>query len=494
MKIKVGLVGTSQLSFPGPKEKVYAEIMEQMKANAKEMNFDLVCWEKQVIVEADAKEAVAYMEEQKIDFLLVLNVSYSAGFLTPVFYRIKNAKVGIWSIPEPTRGPVMFNSFCSNNMYQGINAKYLKDYKIKCKWFYGMANDERFKKRLSVTVKALQAIKKLKNSKVALIGGFAPGFYDLYFDERSVYSKLDGIQINRLHEYDEIIKRAEKITDNDMKAEMAELDKVKNADMSIYNEQLAKIGLQMADNKFTLRPFTVKMYLAYKQFVEEYGYDALAISCWPKFQDDYKYSVCSTIGMLNDDKIVAACEGDLMSAISMLALQEMSDESTTLMDFSAFDEEDDSILLWHCGPSSKKFCQKNGYTLSHNFSGWAHDEGKVVGTGLVRDMEFDPGKASVFRFSGDMESYINVTGDFIGNTKVSNCGSRGWFKNLKLNGKEIGALDFTNTILAGGFEHHYPVAWGDFGDEIAEMNKWLDIKPVKKISYENYLQDENDAE
>ena len=494
MRIKVGLVGTSQLSFPGPKEKVYAEIVEQMKKNAEEMGFDLFVWEKQVIVEADAKEAVAKMEAEKIDFLMVLNVSYSAGFLVPYFYRIKNAAVGIWSIPEPTEGPVMFNSFCSNNMYQGINDKYLRDYKIKAKWFYGMADDKRFKKRLSVTVKALQAIKKLKNSRVALIGGFAPGFYDLYFDERSVYSKLDGIYINRLHEYDEIIKRAEKITDNDMKAQMAEFDKVPNADMSPFADVLKKSGLKMANNSFALRPFSVKMYLAYKQFVEEYGYDAIAISCWPKFQDDYKYSVCSTIGMLNDDKIVAACEGDLMSAISMVALQEMSGDSTTLMDFSAFDEKDDSILLWHCGPSSKRFCEKNGYKISHNFSGMAHDEGLVCGTGIVRDMEFDPGKASVFRFSGDMESYINVTGDFIGNTKVSNCGSRGWFKNLKLNGKEIGALDFTNTILSGGFEHHYPVAWGDLGDEIAEMNKWLGIKPVKKIPYENYLQDSEDEE
>ncbi len=494
MKIKVGLVGTSQLSFPGPKEKVYAQMVEEMKVNAQEMKFDLVAWEKQVIVEADAREAVAFMEKEKVDLLLVLNVSYSAGFLVPVFYRIKNAAVGIWSIPETTKGPVMFNSFCSNNMYQGINDKYLRDYKIKSKWFFGFASDERFKKRLSVTVKALQAIKKLKNSKVALIGGFAPGFYDLYFDERSVFSKLDGIYINRLHEYDEVIKRAEKVTDNDMKEYLAELDKVKNADMSVYNEHLKKSGLKMANNDFSLRPFSVKMYLAYRRLVEENGYDAIAISCWPKFQDDYKYSVCSTIGMLNDDKIVAACEGDLMSAISMLALQEMSDESTTLMDFSAFDESDDSILMWHCGPASKKFCQRNGYKISHNFSGMAHGDGLVCGTGIVRDMEFDAGKASVFRFSGDMESYINLTGDFVGATKESNCGSRGWFKNLKLNGKSINALDFTNTILSGGFEHHYPIAWGDFSDEIAEMNKWLGIKPIKRIPYENYLQDGDDAE
>ena len=74
MRIKVGLVGTSQLSFPGPKEAVYAEILKQMKVNAAEMQFDFVAWEKQVIVEADAKEAVAFMESV---LLSVLNFSFT---------------------------------------------------------------------------------------------------------------------------------------------------------------------------------------------------------------------------------------------------------------------------------------------------------------------------------------------------------------------------------------------------------------------------------
>lgn len=492
MRIKVCMVGTSQLSFPCPKEKIYAESVEKMQRNAQAMQFDFYAYPTQVITEEDAKKAAATLEAERPDLVLILNVSYSAGFLVPHLYGIRDAAIGIWSIPETKKGPVMFNSFCSNNMYQRINAHYLKDWGIRAKWFYGFADDARFLRRLSVTVKALQTIKRLKNSRVALIGGFAPGFYDLYFDERSVFTKFKGITINRLHEYDEIIKIADKVTNEDMKACMEELDKIPNADMSPYADELKKSGLKMGDNGFSLRPFSVKMYLAYKRFVEENGYDALAISCWPKFQADYKYSVCSAIGRLNDDKIVAACEGDLMSAISMLALQEMSDESTTLMDFSAFDEEDDSVLLWHCGTSAKQFCKKNGYKISHNFSGMAHEEGLVLGTGLVRDMQFDPGKATVFRFSGDMENYLNVSGDFVGATKESNCGSRGWMKNLQMNGQPIGALDFTNTILSSGFEHHYPIAWGDWTAEIAEMNKWLGIRPVKKIAYADYLQDQED--
>ncbi len=479
MKIKIGMAGTSQLSFPGPKEEVYATLVGQMQRNAEEIGFDLVSYPLQVITEEDAKKAVAYLEEEKIDFLLLVNVSYSAGFLAPIFYKIKGAAVGIWSIPETRKGPTMFNSFCSNNMYQGINTRYLRDFGIKAKWFYGFADDETFRRRLSVTVRALGAIKRLKSARVALVGGFAPGFNDLYFDERKALSKLDGIYINRLHEYDEIIRLADKVTDADVKPYLDELDRE---------------GIKTTPTAAKLRTFSIKIYLAYKRLAEEHGYDALAISCWPKFQDDYKYSVCSAIGMLNDDKIVAACEGDLMSAISMLALQDMCGESTTLMDFTAFDETDESIMLWHCGPSSKQFCRKNGYYLGENYSGMAHEPGKICGTGVARDMVFDPGKASVFRFGGDMECYLNLTGTFMGNGKDSNCGCRGWMNGLALNGRPVKAVDFANTILSGGFEHHYPVAWGDWSEEVAELNKWLGIKPLREIPYANYLQDKEDQQ
>ena len=470
--LTIGLVATHQLSFPGDVEQMFKKAILGMQKNAIEMGFKFVYHKKLVITEEEAKVARAEMEENDIDFLLILNISYSSGFLAPILYRIRNARVGIWSIPEGcTKGPVMFNSFCSNNMYQGINDKYLRAEKIVSKWFFGYADDERFKKRLRVTVKALLALKKLETAKIALIGGFAPGFNDLYFDERTVLNKFPQMTINRLHEYDEIINRAKKVTD---------------AEVCKYVEE--EKNIPRTDNAAKHYMFSLKIYLAYRRFVEEYGYDAIAVSCWPKFQNDFKYSVCSVIGMLNDDKIVAACEGDLMSAISMVALQEISSESTMLMDFSAFDETDETILLWHCGPASKKFCEKNGYTLGENYSGMAHEKGKVNGIGVARDMEFDPLDATVFRFSGDMEYYLNLSGKFIGNRKESFCGCRGWMGNLELNHESISALNFTNTILTSGFEHHYPIALGNWSEVITEMNNWLGLKPVKKVTYADYLQ------
>ena len=105
-------------------------------------------------------------------------------------------------------------------MYSGIIGHYLKDYNIPIKWFFGDVEDPLFRGRLAVTVRALRAIKNLKASKVALIGGIAPGFDDLYDDERTLIRRFDGIRINRLHEYSEVRDRAVAYSAAQVSAEM----------------------------------------------------------------------------------------------------------------------------------------------------------------------------------------------------------------------------------------------------------------------------------
>ena len=194
-KLRIGLVGTSQLSFPGDKEKAFGDCVKAMEKHAKEMGFELVVYESTVIVREDAIKAVEFMEAEKIDFLLVQHTSYSAGQLAPVLAKIKNANVGFWAIPEgeAVEGAVPFNSLCSINMHMGIVAHYLKDYKIKVKWFYGYGEDAEFTRRLQITVRALTSLKNIKRARIGLVGGVAPGFNDLYDDERNLNKRFEGI-------------------------------------------------------------------------------------------------------------------------------------------------------------------------------------------------------------------------------------------------------------------------------------------------------------
>lgn len=479
MKIlRIGLVGTSQLSFPGDKAAAFQQSAEGMEALSARLGFELTIYPEMIISREDAVRAVAAMEEQRVDFLLVLHVSYSSGYLAPVLSKIRNANVGFWAIPEgAVDGAVPFNSLCSINMHRGIVAHYLRDYHIPVKWFFGNADDENFVRRLTVTVRALTAVKNLRSSRIALVGGVAPGFNDLYDDERNLNRRFEGLYFNRLHEYAEIKDRALRYDE----AEIAPIAQQMVTCSCGYSDKEAEKKLMIS----------ARFYKAYADFIKENHYDALAVSCWPKFQDDFGYSVCSVVGQLNDEGTIMACEGDVMSAVSMLALKYISGgDVPTLMDLSAYDESDNTVLLWHCGPTAARYCEKSGYRLGCNYSGMAHEPGKGVTArvGVTRDMVFDDNPLSVMRLTGECSSYFQMGGRFTQHDKPSFYGSRGWCGDLTLNGEPIVVKDLMNTILCRGFQHHYPVILGDYTDEIREFAAWSGLTALQKVPYADYLQ------
>ena len=481
--LKVGLVGSSQLSFPGDKQNVFASTASKVEALSREWGFALYVYPQQVIVADDAREAVATLEAVKVDLILLQCTSFSAGFLAPIFARAKGAYLGLWAIPEDYHqdsckpldfGCVPFNSLCGINMFAGIIGHYLTDYKVPMKWFFGDGEDPLFVQRFHITVRALTAIKSMRASKVALIGGIAPGFDDLYDDERKMIRLFDGMQINRLHEYGELKALA---LAQDEKAVAAKVEALK-AEANHIN-----------DHAYPYLETNARFALAYDEFLAKYGYDAVAISCWPKYQDDFLYSVCSVVGEINDKGVVAACEGDLTSAVSMLLLKYLSDDITTLLDLSAMDQADDTLLMWHCGPTSKRFCEQCGYSLSLNYSGKAHIPGQdPVGTAVVRDMVFDPGHVTFARLTGEMDQLFLMDGAIINHDKKSFFGSRGWVGDLHLNRKPISALDLLNTILVQRFQHHFPMVKGDFTREVSEVMAWLNLKPIGAVPYEDFMQ------
>ncbi len=474
--LKIALLGSSQLSFPGDKKTVYGRSAEKMKALSEKLGFELFVYNDTIITPEDAYAAVKVVEDEKVDFVLLQCTSFSAGHLASIFARVKNAYLGLWAIPEFAKdGVVPFNSLCSINMYSAIIGHYLKDYKVPIKWYYGDVEDALFIDRFKVTVRALKAIKKLKSSNVALIGGVAPGFNDLYDDERNIIKRLDGIRINRLHEYSEVRDRAVKYTQQDIQP---------------YLDALLSETKGVNPKAKDLLEINARFGKAYDDFVAEYKYDALAVSCWPKFQDEFKYSVCSVVAGLNDKGIPTSCEGDLVSAISMLMLKTIADDETMLMDLSAFDTQDDSVLMWHCGPASKRFCSNEGYTLSVNYHGMAHPEGftEPNSCGVTRDMVFAPDEVTVARLTGECDKMLVVGGKFMGTDKKSFHGSRGWLGNLTLNNESISAKDFLNTILVQRFQHHFPIVKGNFINEVFEVMAWLGLDKVEKVEYKDYMQ------
>ena len=492
VRFKVGLVGASQLSFPGDKISAYGRSIEGLQKRAEAWDFDLYVYEKQVITEADALECKVVLEEEKVDFILLQCTSFAAGLVVSTLARTKGARLGLWAIPEMRpRGIVSYNSLCGINMYSAIVAHYLKEYNIATKWYFGDVEDLRFQRRFQITVRALRAIKKMQHSNVALVGGIAPGFNDLYDDERKLIRLFDGIRINRLHEYGELKDLAHSIPQEEVDAKIAQL----KAEAGAYNEaidnQINEVDPTKEVRKMSLLEVNARYALAYDKFIEKYGYDAIAVSCWPKFQDDYLFSVCAVVGEINDKGVVCGCEGDLTSTVSQLLLSYIAEDITMLMDLSAMDENDNSIMMWHCGPAAKRFCEKKGYSYSLNYSGKDHegrDLDHAVGTGITRDMVFDDDVYTIARLTGESNKMFLASGVMQDGSKASYNGSRGWLGQLKLNRKDISALDFFNTIMVHGFQHHFPMVKGDYTEEVMEVMAWLGLEGLEAVPYENYLQ------
>ena len=85
--------------------------------------------------------------------------------------------------------------------------------------------------------------------------------------------------------------------------------------------------------------------------IESEGYDALAVQCWPSFQDDFQVAPCMAYSLLgSEDGFAVSCEGDVPGAVTMLLMNSMSTVhgSSTLLDLTALDYESDAALLWHC--------------------------------------------------------------------------------------------------------------------------------------------------
>lgn len=477
--LKIGLVGVTQANFAGGaagtggKEKLFKDGVAGIKALAAELRVNLYAYPKLLINDADTMEACAVLEGEKVDFLLVHVTTFAAG---EIIIRLAKhfPRLGIWALPEPaTEGSVFFdsiNSFCGLNMYGGILSHYLKDEGIQYKWFYGNAEDARLLRRLTVTVRALSAVKKMRGAKVGLLGGIAPGFNDLYFDERIAQKRL-GLNIQRNHEFSEIKQRAQAYTE-------AELADAKAEALSGYTNCAAMSAecLEMH----------ARFYKAYRDFCRDGGYDALAISCWPKMQEEMNSLSCSIIGKLNQNGIPAACEGDLPGAVSMLMQKYIAEQPTTLMDLSGIDESNHSVLMWHCGPSPECYADAKGACLC--VSRQPAGEGKISQRGMVIDMVFMPQPVTFMRITGEWDRMFLLNGDVLENQKPSLDGSRGWVGNLRLNRRPIDVMDLVNTILVHGMQHHYPMIAGDIAEELLEAAAWLGIAPLEAIPYENYLQ------
>ncbi len=459
--LKIGVAAFMSRNFPGDKEGRYKNYLMKLKGYSQQLNFELFPVEAGIYTLDDALAASRKMAAAGVQFLLLHAASFADGALISPFSGLESTFLGVWAAPEneDKGGPLSYNSLCYGNLAVSTIKHYWRGYEKPVKWFYGSPDESLFLERFKVTIQALRAYYTLKGSRVAFIGGRAPGFDNLYVDEGKLYEKL-GLTINH-YEFGELHQLAREACREEL--------------ISIMEEMKKRASLEAGMEEFLEKQ--ARIVAATRRLTQESGCQAVALSCWPKFQTEMDCVACSAVGHLNETGLPTACEGDVLSAAGMLALKSITGRPVTLMDLVDIDEKDQSVLLWHCGPTAPSLAGEEGVTMCAL---------KMLQRGLANDLTLKSGTAAIMGYTPDLKSMLVLQGEIDGK-RPTNRGSGGWMKGLTLAHKPVGVKDLLETIFNSGYIHHYPLGYGELSQACLELAAWQGLKTLRPLTYKDHL-------
>ncbi len=471
-KLRVGYVGVSITPYFAEKYQVRETAVAALNRYAEELGFDLIAIDRPLHSAEDAEAAAKEIQAADVDFLMIQNAACSMG---EQFYPFIDAapKLGLWSVPDPHQdGEVQLHSLVSMSHYASLIKSYFRDREIPYKWFHGAPDDDRFKARFTLTIRALTAEKNLRHTRVGWIGGVSPGFVGMLPDEAGLRSRL-GVTIEAM-DLPDIVARAERMDTARVETAAAEIkgaaSRVALSDPSSF-ERVTRFYLALLDTK------------------DELEFDAMAVQCWSTIQQLYNIAPCMAYSWLGSDHgFPVSCEGDVLGAVSMHMLNLVSgrEGSATLLDLASLDPDRKAMQMWHCGVTPRHFADDEGIAwVDHVTLGRNGTDGPY---GVAGDQVFRPQPVTI--------SYVNEHGDqilILGAEVVDHPtrgfhGTRGWVSKLTMNGEPIELWDLINTLTVKGVQHHFAMGQGHLTDELLELAAWTKMQPLQPVPYKDYLQ------
>ena len=165
--------------------------------------------------------------------------------------------------------------------------------------------------------------------------------------------------------------------------------------------------------------------------------------------------------MMNENKISAACEADVLGSLSCNILNQFNNKPALLVDIVDVDKKDNTAVFWHCGLAPISMAEKNTPSAT------VHSNRKKP---LLHNFAFKSGKITIFRVSKSENKlkFILLKGKVI-KRKNSFSGTSGVISLGKDTYKKI------QNLFLSGLEHHVSFTYGDVIEDIKYLGKQLKI-------------------
>ena len=194
----------------------------------------------------------------------------------------------------------------------------------------------------------------------------------------------------------------------------------------------------------------LQIYSGFKAIVNKYKFDGITVRCFDLLEI-YKNTGCLGISLLNDEGIVAGCEGDIPALISMAILHYLTDEPIFMANPSSIDFHKNEIIFAHC---TLPLNMPDEFYLKTHF-----ESGLGVGIkGNIRE-----GEATIFKLSRDGKEYFVSGGEIIENLNSENlCRTQIRFR----------MNEDVKYFLQNSLGNHHLICKGDYSELVREFFKW----------------------
>lgn len=301
-----------------------------------------------------------------------------------------------------------------------------------------------FRQNLIDFARICKVVNGMKRFTVGCIGARTTAFKTVRFDEITL--EKYGITVESF-DMSEVFKKVDELKDNDERVIKKE-ERLKNyTDFSIC--PIKRLN--------TLAKFSVVI----DEYIEEYHLDCLTLRCWNEMETYYRVCPCVLLSELNDRGIVASCEIDLCSAITMRAMNLATDLPTACLDWNNnYGDNENEVILFHCGPVAQSLMTKKGLVTDHKMfskcdpdSGWGSNEGRIKAFDMTfSNCKTEDGKIYIYASEGKMTDK-EIEPEFFG------CGGVAHIDDLENKLIRLGR---------NGFKHHTTIGVGHLKDVLTE--------------------------
>lgn len=389
----------------------------------------------------EAEEAVKTLAGPQTDVLIVQLATFVDGRFIAQIAGATELPILLWSFPEPEKaGRLRLNSLTGLNSAAYVLGRLERNFK----YIYGPPDAESAAE-IETWLKAAITARRLRRAKIGVVGGHPPGFFA---------SGVDALTLART--------LGPRLVPLDLETLFAEAKAVPESRCRELLEKDRRVvaGLDDLDSGQLTR--SIQFTAALSDRIKPLGIDAVAVKCWPEFFNSYQAVACSTIGHLNDAGVPAACETDILGAVSMLIEHYLTQKVVFLGDLVHVDAERNSAIFWHCGAGAASLASPK--------------TGAVAGVQPNRDLAYAfnhrlrAGEVSLMRLGQTNAGYrmFIASGEALDDAEHY----RGTSVEVRF---PRPVKELLNTIITGGFEFHFSIVWEDIAAELEELCSFLDI-------------------